>query len=81
MNEHVSRLIVRSGDPRPGTRFGRLRVLGAAFWIQNDRKWREACVVCQCSCGTIDVIPCSELSAGVTRSCGCVRGSLARARG
>ena len=79
MNEHVSRLIVRDARAKSGDRFGRMRVLGAAFWITNDRGWREANVVCECSCGTVCVVERSGLRAGKGRSCGCIRGGLARA--
>ena len=73
MNEHVNRLIVRRGDIRTGARYGRLRVLGTPFWLQFESRWREASVVCECSCGGVCVVPCSNLSGGETKSCGCIR--------
>lgn len=78
LNEQVNRLIVRSSDVRPGNRYGRLRTLGAPFWVQNDRCWREAIVVCECSCGTVCAVQCAGLSDGAIKSCGCLRTSLAR---
>ena len=79
MNEHVNRLILRNGNVRIGTRFGRLRVLGAPFWTENERGWREPCVVCECTCHTVCVVECPDLHAERAKSCGCLRSSLARA--
>ena len=80
MNEHLSRLIVRHRDVKSGNRYGRLRVLGAPFWLKLDNLWREPGVVCECSCGVVHVVDCPSLAAGKVKSCGCLRGSLARAR-
>ena len=79
MDEHASRLIVRGSDVRTGSRHGRLRVVGTPFWLQSENRWREPGVVCECTCGNVCVVPCSELRDGKVKSCGCLRGSLARA--
>ena len=79
MNEHVQRLIVRGSDMKAGVRFGRLRVLGKPFWSENERGWREANTVCECTCGGVCVAECRELQDGRAQSCGCLRGALSRA--
>lgn len=54
-----------------GRIFGRLTVLERI----DGRKWK-----CQCSCGTIKVVARSNLYHS-TRSCGCLRSELLRAKG
>ncbi len=78
MNEHVSRLVARNSDVRTGARYGRLRVLGMPFWYLGETRWRTASVVCECSCGEVCVAEVPKLTTGRIRSCGCLRGSLAR---
>ena len=79
VDEHASRMIVRGSDIRPGGRYGRLRVAGVPFWLQSESRWREPGVVCECRCGTVCVVTCGALRDGRVKSCGCLRGSLARA--
>ncbi len=78
MNEHVARLVVRGGQVRPKSRYGRLRVLGEPFRVKYDRPWKELNVVCECSCGNVFVTNCKDLMTGTAKSCGCVRACLSR---
>ena len=80
MSEHVNRLIVRGSDVKAGARFGRLRVLGATFRARIEDRWESSHVVCQCSCGTVLVLPCGQLGTNKVKSCGCHRRALTRAK-
>jgi len=63
---------------QPGTRFGRLVVLGERFTYRAYKR-REPFVVVQCDCGTVFVSRCGLLVKGETRSCGCLRKEVTRA--
>jgi hypothetical protein len=52
-----------------GQRFGRLTVISRAY----RNRQREWCWNCICSCGNHCVIKGSNLKAGHTQSCGCIR--------
>lgn len=52
-----------------GRRFGRLVVLSPS----KTRKYRQACWVCQCDCGTIKEFPTESLKKGASKSCGCLQ--------
>lgn len=57
-----------------GDRFGRLVAIkenGKRF--SNNVGW-----LCLCDCGKKVVVPVNSLKAGVTKSCGCLRGDIAR---
>jgi hypothetical protein len=58
-----------------GEIFGRLTVLSRADHPLRPIHWR-----CACSCGTERVVNGSRLTRGDTRSCGCLRTELTRAR-
>ena len=53
-----------------GMRFGKLEVLGPAANIGRYTAWR-----CRCDCGNEAVVRTSSLTAGKTKSCGCLRGA------
>jgi hypothetical protein len=61
-----------------GQKFGRLTALDETLYrdIQNRRLWR-----CLCECGRHTVTKANSLLTGKTKSCGCLRNDLARARG
>lgn len=61
-----------------GMRFGKLTVLSE----HPERSKNRACTwVCQCDCGKIThPITTTQLLSGRTRSCGCLRNDLTRAR-
>ena len=52
---------------RPGERYGRLIVQGAAPHKGPTRAYE-----CQCDCGQVTVVATSNLRAGAVRSCGCL---------
>ena len=57
---------------RPGDIFGRLTVTGESAVYQNGKRRRIA--ICGCACGARSVpVLVSALTAGDTRSCGCLR--------
>ena len=58
-----------------GQRFGRLVVLEKA-----ERRGHDRCWLCRCDCGNEKLIPKSCLKSGGSRSCGCLRKELTRAR-
>ncbi len=80
MNEHLKRLVVRSGALRIGDRFDKLRVLGTVFKARVDKQWEKLHVVCECRCGEVCVVQINDLQNQKVRSCGCRTGSLARSR-
>lgn len=66
----MSRLIDLTGQ-----RFGRLTVIERDETIKNHIRWR-----CKCDCGKEIVAYKSSLDAGRTKSCGCLRASVAKAK-
>ena len=62
------------GTPRkllkPGRRFGSLKVLALSALRAGHRFYQ-----CRCACGTETVVRSNYLTAGHTRSCGCLRGA------
>lgn len=58
-----------------GQRFGRLLVLR-----QEQTRKRRAYWLCRCDCGTEKILSASALRYGSTRSCGCLRKDISRAR-
>ena len=67
------------GSPRkllkPGRRFGSLKVLALSALRGGHRFYQ-----CRCACGTETVVRSNYLTAGHTRSCGCLRGAHMKAR-
>jgi hypothetical protein len=59
----------------PGTKFGRLTVLGPAPTKGHGRRWR-----CRCDCGADIVVGSWSLRSGKATSCGCRRRDLVTAR-
>lgn len=55
-----------------GQMFGRLRVTGYA----GDGKWR-----CECACGSVSVVNTSNLTRGLSKSCGCLKVDSVRTHG
>jgi len=55
-----------------GRTFGRLTV--KAF--SHINAYRNACWVCECSCGVVATVRGGELTSGDTQSCGCLRKEL-----
>ena len=51
-----------------GQRFGRLLVLEEADSIDDRTRWR-----CKCDCGVVCDILTTNLTGGITKSCGCLR--------
>jgi hypothetical protein len=63
---------------RVGDRFERLEVVDpAARWSSNGQRYAE----CVCDCGAVLVTRVSALVAGLSKSCGCWRVDVQRARG
>ena len=60
---------------RTGDVYGRLTVLRYA----GPNKWRQATWLCRCDCGTEKVVGGSQLTSGLTRSCGCLQRETAAA--
>lgn len=56
-------------DIIPGTRFGRLTVLGKATNSAEQRSQAE----CRCDCGAVAIVTSKRLRHGNTRSCGCLQ--------
>lgn len=52
-----------------GTKFGKLTVLGYEYNENNILRW-----ICQCECGNITRVSTGNLTSGMTKSCGCLRG-------
>ena len=52
-----------------GTKFGKLTVLGYEYNKNNILRW-----ICQCECGNITRVSTGNLTSGMTKSCGCLRG-------
>ena len=65
-----SRLIDLSGK-----RFGRMTALKRAPNRGNDTMWQ-----CRCDCGSIRIVGAPSLVSGSTKSCGCLRSDMARAK-
>ena len=67
------------GSPRkllkPGRRFGSLKVLALSAVREGHRFY-----LCRCNCGTETVVRSNYLTAGHTKSCGCLRGAHVRAK-
>lgn len=55
-----------------GRRFGKLAVLGAPFRLRVSGKARTY-FVCQCDCGTVNIVVRENLLGGKAQSCGCVK--------
>lgn len=62
---------------RQGDRFGRLIVTGSEA-VRSASKLKWACL---CDCGTKRLVLAYQLKSGKTRSCGCYKADLERARG
>lgn len=60
-----------------GAVFSRLTVIGEPFRSEKNGRWH---VSCRCSCGNEKDIPCLNLQAGDSRSCGCIARENAAAR-
>lgn len=58
-----------------GQRFGRLVVIGRAGSRNHSALWN-----CQCACGNQIEVISSSLNNGTTKSCGCLRKDVTRAR-
>lgn len=60
-----------------GQRFGKLTVIGIGTRKNNAIVWE-----CQCDCGNVTTVRGSNLTSGLTKSCGCLRaeGGKATAR-
>lgn len=58
-----------------GDRFGRLRIIGLADKPVRGRHWK-----CACDCGTVVVVSQANLRKGHSKSCGCLRAELAKAK-
>lgn len=54
-----------------GDRFGYILVIGRTY---RSDKYSKTCWLCKCDCGNL--VKISNLSVGMTRSCGCKRGEL-----
>lgn len=54
------------------TRWGRLVVI-TSYLSQNASGSYEVLCQCKCDCGNLKVVKCGSLTAGLTRSCGCLR--------
>lgn len=52
----------------PGTRFGRLTVVG----LSSRRNQGQACWECRCDCGNLTTVISGNLRRGITKSCGCL---------
>lgn len=63
---------------RPGDRYGRWTILRRAAGVSNARA--RVTWVCRCDCGAEKFIVGEQLRAGRSKSCGCLRDELARAR-
>lgn len=59
-----------------GRAFGRLTVLGPAAKVRHRTAW-----LCRCECGVVETILTVYLTAGETKSCGCLHRDLAAANG
>lgn len=59
-----------------GQTFGRLNVVRAT----DQRKQGNIIYECLCSCGNVALVPTARLTAGVTKSCGCLHGENARSK-
>lgn len=59
-----------------GRAFGRLTVLGPAAKVRHRTAW-----LCRCECGVVKTILTVYLTAGETKSCGCLHRDLAAAAG
>lgn len=59
-----------------GERFGRLLVIGLA-----PSKHRNSYRECRCDCGNVRIIPASGLTAGRSRSCGCLKVEQSKTHG
>ncbi len=57
---------------KPGDKFGRLTVIGEAFYVKEARQVWQWCV-CECVCGNVLAVRLTRLSSGRTSSCGCLR--------
>ena len=69
------------GGPKPlditGRQFGMLTVIKRLDTkSKTTYKW-----LCQCDCGRMSDVIVSNLTSGVTRSCGCMRGRVKRQKG
>ena len=62
-----------------GTRFGRLKVLKNLIDFKR-RKCRHTKCYCLCDCGNMTSAWANELRSGHTKSCGCLRVDLGKAR-
>lgn len=56
---------------RVGDRFGTRTVVGEPFRVKINVQARTV-VVCECDCGSVDVVDTGNLKQGQARSCGCV---------
>lgn len=66
-----------------GRRFGRLVVLrreGTRYYVGEKRYWAVPTWRCRCDCGKECTVNGNNLRTGRTRSCGCLRGDVIRAR-
>lgn len=61
----------RKHEFAPGTRFGRLAVIGRV----NIGRW-----LCQCDCGAKPTVIGFQISRGMVKSCGCLNAEATRAR-
>lgn len=56
-------------------RYGRLTAICRAHYIGKGTRWK-----CKCDCGKEAIIALDSLRAGLTKSCGCIRIEIVRAR-
>ena len=64
-----------------GRRFGRLVVLDEGPRVKSPSGcYTNRTVKCHCDCGTELIVRCSNLLAGRTHSCGCLRDEKSRQR-
>ena len=64
----------------PGSRFTRLTVLQRSRDHISPRGAKVRLYLCRCDCGTVQLFRDNQLWRGKSRSCGCLRRDLLRAR-
>ena len=57
-----------------GVKFGRLTVIQPT----DERRGRNICWLCKCDCGNEKVVQGHSLTAGFTKSCGCLKTESAK---
>jgi len=66
-----------------GQRFGRWTVVARAGSYTNNNCGLKTSIpqwVCECDCGTVAIVLSTNLKSGASKSCGCYRDDLLKAR-